>query len=100
VHGGHFQGGGTVISGTINSYGVYIQNASGMNATGTSLNTALHIEQPTGADVNWGANIGGDVGIRVQGTGLVLRATDGATCYRVTVNNAGALAQGAVTCPP
>jgi parallel beta-helix repeat protein len=40
-----------------------------------------------------------DAFIKLQGTGLILRATDGATCYRVTVNNAGALSTASVTCP-
>lgn len=31
--------------------------------------------------------------------GLILKATDGANCYLVTVNNAGTLATTAVTCP-
>jgi len=42
---------------------------------------------------------GGDIGISTQGNGLILKATDGATCYRVTVNNAGVLATASVTCP-
>lgn len=42
---------------------------------------------------------GGDIGISTQGNGLILKATDGATCYRLTVNNAGVLATASVTCP-
>jgi hypothetical protein len=41
----------------------------------------------------------GDVGILTQGNGLILKATDGANCFRVTVNNAGVLATASVTCP-
>ncbi len=42
---------------------------------------------------------GGDAAISSQGSGMILRATDGPNCYRVTVNNAGALAAALVTCP-
>lgn len=42
---------------------------------------------------------GGDAAITTQGNGIILRATDGANCYRVTVNNAGTLATASVTCP-
>lgn len=41
----------------------------------------------------------GDLAVQTQGRGLVLRATDGANCYRVTVNNAGALTTSLVSCP-
>ena len=42
---------------------------------------------------------GGDIAATTQGTGLILRATDGANCFRVTVNNAGALSTVSVPCP-
>ena len=42
---------------------------------------------------------GGDVAITTQSNGVILRATDGPNCYRVTVNNAGTLSTAAVTCP-
>jgi hypothetical protein len=42
---------------------------------------------------------GGDVYIKTQNNGIILRATDGANCFRVTVNNAGTLKATAVTCP-
>ena len=42
---------------------------------------------------------GGDAAITTQGNGMILKATDGASCYRVTVNNAGTLATASVTCP-
>jgi hypothetical protein len=42
---------------------------------------------------------GGDAAVSSQGSGLILKATDGAACYRVTVNNAGILSQTPVTCP-
>jgi hypothetical protein len=40
-----------------------------------------------------------DVYVSTPGKGLILKATDGANCFRVTVNNAGVLATAAVTCP-
>ena len=43
--------------------------------------------------------VGGDAAISTQGNGLILKATDGANCFRVTVNNAGTLSAGSVTCP-
>jgi hypothetical protein len=42
---------------------------------------------------------GGDLSAIVQGKGVILRATDGSNCFRITVNNAGALATTLVTCP-
>ncbi len=41
----------------------------------------------------------GDVFVQTQGSGIILRATDGANCYRVTVNNAGTLATTVIACP-
>jgi hypothetical protein len=41
----------------------------------------------------------GDVAVLAQGNGLILRATDGANCYRITVNNMGALSTSPITCP-
>jgi hypothetical protein len=42
---------------------------------------------------------GGDVAITTQSKGLILRAVDGSSCYRVTVNQAGALGSTLVPCP-
>ena len=42
---------------------------------------------------------GGDVAVSTQVSGVLLRATDGASCFRVTVNNAGALSTAVVACP-
>ena len=42
---------------------------------------------------------GGDAAVTTQGNGIVLRATDGANCYRLTVNNAGTLSTAPVSCP-
>jgi len=41
----------------------------------------------------------GDAYVPTQGTGLILRATTGAGCYRITVNSSGVLQQAFVTCP-
>ena len=41
----------------------------------------------------------GDVYVQTQGKGIILRATDGANCYRVTVNNAGTMSTALVACP-
>jgi environmental stress-induced protein Ves len=42
---------------------------------------------------------GGDAAITTQGNGVILRATDGANCYRVTVNDLGILGTAVVACP-
>lgn len=42
---------------------------------------------------------GGDAAISTQGNGIILRATDGPNCFRITVNNTGALATTMATCP-
>jgi hypothetical protein len=42
---------------------------------------------------------GGDVAISSQSSGLILRATDGSNCFRVTVNNAGTLDTTLLACP-
>ena len=44
------------------------------------------------------AQLSGDVKVPTQGKGVILRATDGATCYRVTVNNAGTLSTTTIPC--
>ena len=42
---------------------------------------------------------GGDAYVETQGSGVILKATDGPNCFRLTVNNAGTLSTTAVTCP-
>jgi hypothetical protein len=42
---------------------------------------------------------GGDAAITTTGNGLILKATDGPNCYRVTVNNVGGLSISPVLCP-
>lgn len=41
----------------------------------------------------------GDVYVETQGKGIILKATDGPGCFRVTVNSAGTLAATSITCP-
>jgi hypothetical protein len=41
----------------------------------------------------------GDVAVGAQGRGVILKATDGPNCFRLTVNNAGALVTALVPCP-
>ena len=41
----------------------------------------------------------GDVYVETQGTGIILRATTGANCFRVTVDNVGTLLTAPVACP-
>ena len=42
---------------------------------------------------------GGNVAIPTQGSGLILRATTGPNCYRLTVDSAGVLTTALVPCP-
>ena len=42
---------------------------------------------------------GGDVTVLTEGKGVILKAADGPNCYRVTVNDAGALSTASVECP-
>ncbi len=44
-------------------------------------------------------DINGDLNIPGTGRGIILRATDGMNCFRVTVNNSGTLQTTLVTCP-
>lgn len=43
--------------------------------------------------------VGGDAAISTQGNGLILRATNGSNCYRITVDDSGVLATTAIACP-
>lgn len=49
--------------------------------------------------LNSNSRIAGDLQVLTQTKGVILRATDGTTCYRVTVNNIGTLSTTSVTCP-
>ena len=41
----------------------------------------------------------GDIAVSTQGYGLILKATNGANCYRITVDNNGLLSTTQVSCP-
>lgn len=43
--------------------------------------------------------VDGDIAITTQSNGIILRATDGPNCFRVTVNNTGTLSTNLVSCP-
>ncbi len=70
VYGVYSKSDGTVgAGGTINAYGLYVANGT-MSTTGTSTNTGLYVEAPSGADSNYSAVFadaggadGGGVGI-------------------------------------
>ena len=70
----------------LSGQGDVIINHGNVGIGTTSPNARLHVS-------------GGDAALTTQGNGLILRATDGANCYRVTVNNAGILTTTLVTCP-
>jgi len=80
-------------------------------------NYGLSVAPPDGADENYGAYIGGKVGIGTEypkaqlqvengdvyastaGQGLIVRSPDGTKCARIGIDNAGALAVVALACP-
>ncbi len=43
--------------------------------------------------------VGGDVAVTTQGNGIILKATNGPNCYKVTVENTGVLSTALMTCP-
>lgn len=51
------------------------------------------------ATASGNVKITGDMQIPAQGKGVVLRATDGGNCFRLTVNSLGTLTATATTCP-
>jgi hypothetical protein len=77
---------------TINGRGSVIGGnfLTGPNASSAILQTV---------SLNGNSRVAGDLQIPTQGKGVVLRATDGVTCYRLTVNNTGTVATTSVTCP-
>jgi hypothetical protein len=89
-------GSGAVIYGSMTAHPIQFR---------TSNNNKMVIA--AGGDVGIGINApgarlhisGGDAAVTTQGNGIILRATDGANGYRVTVNNAGTLTTASVTCP-
>lgn len=76
--------GGTVTT----SYGIYADNS-------IDVGTTKYFIFSTSASPS---SIAGDVAISVNGKGLILKSPDG-TCYRLAVDNAGALSTASTTCP-
>jgi hypothetical protein len=69
-------------------------------ALGPVSRTRLEVFAPSGETVYaTGFLAGGDAAVTTQGNGLILRATDGPLCYRLTVNNLSQLSIVNVTCP-
>jgi hypothetical protein len=71
---------------------------------GSSAANQFLIRAAGGVGINTNApkaalDVTGDVYVSNQGNGIILKATDGANCFRVTVNNAGTLATTLITCP-
>jgi hypothetical protein len=81
-----------------NSVGLYGNNGGGwslvMNTATGNVGIGTDASSTTKLKVE-----GGDAAITKQGNGIILRAIDGPRCYRVTVNNAGALSTTLITCP-
>jgi hypothetical protein len=83
---------------TDNSVGFYGDNGGGWSLV---MNTATG-NVGIGTDPSSTAKLkvdGGDAAITKQGNGIILRAIDGALCFRLTVNNVGALGTTSVPCP-
>jgi len=97
---------------SVSSYGTF----TGSGGTPTR-NYGLSVAPPEGADENYGAYIGGKVGIGTEypkaqlqvengdvyastaGQGLIVRSPDGTKCARIGIDNAGTLAVVALACP-
>jgi hypothetical protein len=70
-------------------------SVAGANGASTTVNVGIGTTAPN-ARLHVAT---GDAAITTQGNGLILRATDGTLCYRLTVNNVGAVSTAVVTCP-
>jgi len=60
------------------------------------------VDAPTFLNVAAGGQVeigSGDIKISKMGSGIILQATNGSNCYRVTVDNAGVLHTTSVACP-
>ncbi len=67
-------------------------------ASGTTWNPYVDVLTIKGNTGNVGVNTG-DLYIKTQGNGVILKDTDAATCHRITVNSAGTITATGVTCP-
>ncbi len=86
------------------SGGIFVMNADGSNRTQISFNTgdtqpswggqAPVIVAPTKLKV-----AGGDILVGSPGHGIILKSADGATCKKLSIDNAGAMILATVTCP-
>jgi hypothetical protein len=96
---------------TIGSYGglpfgVWLQTKDNANGAGSGNAYPLSLN-PLGGNVGIGIGAptaklhvaGGDVAVSSQGSGIILRATDGSTYFRVTVNSLGVISAQPVTFP-
>ncbi|HEY6120522.1 MAG TPA: hypothetical protein VIV66_11210 [Pyrinomonadaceae bacterium] len=95
------------------SAGLTNATAIGANADVTQSNSLVlgSINGTNGASSDTNVGIGttapnarlqvtsGDVYVQTQGKGIILRATNGSNCFRVTVSTLGILATAPVTCP-
>ena len=103
----HFVIGGTASSGGIGMSYDQTNNVGYITALSPSVAFRNLVLQPSGGNVGIGTTApnaklhvsAGDAAITTQGNGLILRATNGPNCYRLTVDNAGVLAQALVPCP-
>jgi hypothetical protein len=105
----HFVIGGTASSGGIGMSYDQTNNVGYIEALSPNVAFRNLVLQSgsNGGNVGIGANsptaklqvTGGDAAISTQGNGLILRATNGPNCYRLTVDNAGALTPALIACP-
>jgi hypothetical protein len=113
----HAEGGGAGVFGrtldsTSNGVGVYGYADFGKAIFGEAFNGGNAVEglsrSATGVGINGrndsgglaGRFEGGDVYVQSVGKGIILKATDGPNCFRVTVDNSGQITTALVTCPP
>jgi hypothetical protein len=103
---------GRTLDSTGNGIGVYGYADFGRAIFGEAFNGGNAVEglshTATGVGINGrndsgglaGRFEGGDVYVKSVGKGIILSATDGPNCFRITVDNTGQLTTALVTCPP
>lgn len=105
VYGGYFVTRAThaADAGTLNQYGVYVANDATASTNGTSTKYGLYIEPLSGADTNYSAYFGGNVGIGTTTPTHLLNIynnsaiTDSNVNAQMTIQNALATNQGHVS---